>query len=60
MNELVRATAAELAGLIADGEVSSREVTQAHLDQIEAVDGRINAFLHVATERFHAERRVFD
>ena len=60
MNELVRATAAELAGLIADGEVSSREVTQAHLDQIEAVDGRINAFLHVATERALASADAVD
>lgn len=60
MNELLRATASELAGLIAAGEVSSREVTAAHLDQIEAVDGRINAFLHVAADRALATADAVD
>jgi aspartyl-tRNA(Asn)/glutamyl-tRNA(Gln) amidotransferase subunit A len=44
---LVRRTAAELGQLIADGEVSAVEVTQAHLDRIVEVDGAVNAFLHV-------------
>ncbi|HEV2240877.1 MAG TPA: Asp-tRNA(Asn)/Glu-tRNA(Gln) amidotransferase subunit GatA [Streptosporangiaceae bacterium] len=48
--ELVRMTAAGLAEAIAAGEVSAVEVTQAHLDRIEAVDQRVRAFLHVAPE----------
>ena len=47
---LIRKTAAELAGLVASGEVSSVEVTQAHLDRIAAVDGSVRAFLHVDAE----------
>ncbi len=44
-------TAAALADAIAGGEVSSREVTQAHLDRIAAVDGAVHAFLHVSADR---------
>ncbi|MEP6598108.1 MAG: Asp-tRNA(Asn)/Glu-tRNA(Gln) amidotransferase subunit GatA [Actinomycetota bacterium] len=47
MSELIRGTAAEIAGLIASGQVSAVEVTQAHLDRIDAVDGSVRAFLHV-------------
>ena len=48
--ELTRMTAAELSAALAAGEVSAAEVTQAHLDRIAAVDGRVHAFLHVAAE----------
>jgi aspartyl-tRNA(Asn)/glutamyl-tRNA(Gln) amidotransferase subunit A len=44
---VLRSTAADLAASIASGEVSAREVTQAHLDQIAAVDDTVRAFLHV-------------
>nr|WP_207949279.1 Asp-tRNA(Asn)/Glu-tRNA(Gln) amidotransferase subunit GatA [Microcella frigidaquae] len=44
---MTRATAADLAARLAAGEVSSVEVTQAHLDRIAAVDGDVHAFLHV-------------
>ncbi|MCD0448289.1 Asp-tRNA(Asn)/Glu-tRNA(Gln) amidotransferase subunit GatA [Actinocorallia sp. API 0066] len=44
-------TAAELGALIASGETTSVEVTRAHLERIEQVEGRVNAFLHVAAER---------
>jgi aspartyl-tRNA(Asn)/glutamyl-tRNA(Gln) amidotransferase subunit A len=47
MSALVRSTAAELAGLVAAGEVSAVEVAQAHLGRIEAVDAQVRAFLHV-------------
>ena len=50
MNPLITATAAELAGRFADGDVSAREVTQAHLDRIAEVDGALHAFLHVDTD----------
>lgn len=44
---LIRSTAAKLAGLMATGEASSVEITQAHLDRIDAVDADVRAFLHV-------------
>ncbi|MEU6232651.1 Asp-tRNA(Asn)/Glu-tRNA(Gln) amidotransferase subunit GatA [Kitasatospora sp. NPDC047058] len=50
MTELIRYTAAETAAAIAKGEVSAVEVAQAHLDRIDAVDKKVNAFLHVDTE----------
>jgi aspartyl-tRNA(Asn)/glutamyl-tRNA(Gln) amidotransferase subunit A len=60
MSDLIKKDAAELATLIASGEVSSREVTQAHLDQIERVDGTINAFLYVDTEGALAQAEAAD
>ncbi|TCB95600.1 Asp-tRNA(Asn)/Glu-tRNA(Gln) amidotransferase subunit GatA [Micromonospora zingiberis] len=50
MSDLTKLSAVEIAGLVASGETSAVEVTQAHLDRIAAVDGRVNAFLHVDTE----------
>ncbi|MFN3602297.1 MAG: Asp-tRNA(Asn)/Glu-tRNA(Gln) amidotransferase subunit GatA [Dietzia sp.] len=59
MSSLTNSTAAELAGRIAAREVSSEEVTRAHLDRIAEVDGEINAFLHVgADEALEAARSV--
>lgn len=43
MAELYARTATELAALIRAGEVSSRDVVEAHLSRIEAVNGRVNA-----------------
>jgi aspartyl-tRNA(Asn)/glutamyl-tRNA(Gln) amidotransferase subunit A len=48
--DLVRASATELAALVATGEVSAVEVTRAHLDRIAAVDADVHAFLHVDAE----------
>jgi aspartyl-tRNA(Asn)/glutamyl-tRNA(Gln) amidotransferase subunit A len=48
--DLTRRTAAELADLLAAGEVSSRELTAAHLERTRAVDDRTHAYLHVAAE----------
>ncbi|MFX4273110.1 Asp-tRNA(Asn)/Glu-tRNA(Gln) amidotransferase subunit GatA [Propionibacteriaceae bacterium Y1685] len=50
MNELLLLSAAQLGAAIGAGRVSAAEVTEAHLDQIEAVDGHVNAFLHVDRE----------
>jgi aspartyl-tRNA(Asn)/glutamyl-tRNA(Gln) amidotransferase subunit A len=59
MSELIKLTATEIAGLVAKGETSAVEVTQAHLDRIAAVDDRVHAFLHVDTEgALAAARRV--
>ncbi|MCP2247016.1 Asp-tRNA(Asn)/Glu-tRNA(Gln) amidotransferase subunit GatA [Lentzea aerocolonigenes] len=59
-NDLIHATAAELAAKIHSGEVSSVEVTQAHLDRIAETDGKVNAFLHVDTEGALAQARTVD
>ncbi|MQA14159.1 MAG: Asp-tRNA(Asn)/Glu-tRNA(Gln) amidotransferase subunit GatA [Pseudonocardiaceae bacterium] len=50
MREPTRRTAAELARAIHAREVTSVEVTRAHLDRIAAVDGAVHAFLHVDAE----------
>jgi aspartyl-tRNA(Asn)/glutamyl-tRNA(Gln) amidotransferase subunit A len=57
---ILRSTAAGLAGSIASGDVSAREVTQAHLDQISTVDGSVRAFLHVDGERALAAADAVD
>jgi aspartyl-tRNA(Asn)/glutamyl-tRNA(Gln) amidotransferase subunit A len=59
-SDLTRATAAELADALASKTVSSVEVTQAHLDRIEAVDGQVHAFLHVDAEGALATARDVD
>ena len=59
-DDLTRLTAATLADMIAGREVTSREVTQAHLDRIAAVDGEVHAFLHVSGERALAQADAVD
>ncbi|MHA7191306.1 Asp-tRNA(Asn)/Glu-tRNA(Gln) amidotransferase subunit GatA [Arthrobacter sp. MDT2-16] len=49
MTDLIHLSADALARKLASKEVSAVEATQAHLDRIDAVDGAINAFLHVNT-----------
>jgi aspartyl-tRNA(Asn)/glutamyl-tRNA(Gln) amidotransferase subunit A len=53
-------TAAELAGRLRRGEVSSVEATQAHLDRIEAVEPVLHSFLHVDSEGALATARSVD
>jgi aspartyl-tRNA(Asn)/glutamyl-tRNA(Gln) amidotransferase subunit A len=60
MSDLTRQSAAQLAAHLAAGEVSSVEVTQAHLDRIAAVDTDVRAFLHVSTESALATARDID
>ncbi len=47
MSDIIRLSAAHLAEKLAAGELSSREVTQAHLDRIAEIDADVHAFLHV-------------
>jgi amidase len=47
VSELWRKGAVELAKLISDREVSSREVVQAHLDRVEAVNPHLNAIVRL-------------
>ena len=51
VRELLFKPALELAELVRSGEVGSRELAQASLDAIEAVDGELNAWVHVDAER---------
>ena len=50
MTDWTRKTAAEMAAALKAGEVTSVELTQAHLDRIAAVDGPVHAFLHLDPE----------
>ncbi|WGL53602.1 Asp-tRNA(Asn)/Glu-tRNA(Gln) amidotransferase subunit GatA [Nocardioides sp. BP30] len=58
----IHRTAAEQAAALAAGEVTSVELTQAHLDQIAAVDGGegVHAFLHVDAEGALEQARESD
>ena len=47
MTEIITRPAHEQAALLAAGEISAVELAQAHLDQIEAINPALNAFLHV-------------
>ncbi|GAB4102169.1 Asp-tRNA(Asn)/Glu-tRNA(Gln) amidotransferase subunit GatA [Micromonospora taraxaci] len=60
MSDLIKMTATEIASLVAGGETSAVEVTQAHLDRIAAVDDRVHAFLHVDTDGALAAARAVD
>ncbi|MGO3886104.1 MAG: Asp-tRNA(Asn)/Glu-tRNA(Gln) amidotransferase subunit GatA, partial [Mycetocola sp.] len=58
MSDLIRLSAAQLADKLASGEVSSVEATTAHLDRIRAVDGDVNAFLHVSDHAIDVARSI--
>ncbi|HWL02709.1 MAG TPA: Asp-tRNA(Asn)/Glu-tRNA(Gln) amidotransferase subunit GatA [Microbacteriaceae bacterium] len=58
MSDLTRLAASELAALLASRQVSSVEVTRAHLDRIAAVDGDVHAFLHVSDSALAAAAAV--
>ncbi|WP_235734664.1 Asp-tRNA(Asn)/Glu-tRNA(Gln) amidotransferase subunit GatA [Nocardioides alcanivorans] len=64
MSEWLTRTAAELADALAAGEVTSVELTRAHLDRIAAVDGTaesgVHAFLHVDSDGALAEAAASD
>ena len=47
MSDLLFRPAAELAGLVRSGELTSRELVEASLARIEEVNGRLNAWVHV-------------
>lgn len=55
--ELTTLDAAAMSAAMSAGEVTARELTDAHLDRIAAVDERVHAFLHVTAEqaRAHAD-----
>ena len=55
--DILAMTAAQIAGAVNGGNVSAREVTDAFLGRIEAVEGRVEAFLLVTAD---AARREAD
>ncbi|AKK08552.1 Asp-tRNA(Asn)/Glu-tRNA(Gln) amidotransferase subunit GatA [Corynebacterium testudinoris] len=57
---LTSLSAAELAEKIHSREVTSREVTQAHLDRIAETDDQVNAFLYVGAEQALAAADAVD
>lgn len=59
-SELWQRSAMELAGLIRGGDVTSREVVQAHLDRIDAVNAAVNAVVEVRPQDALAEAERAD
>src|SRR3712207_9382614 len=60
MDEIIYASASELARAIRGGEVSSAEVVEAHLARIEEVNPKLNAFVHVAADAARKRAREAD
>ena len=50
MTDLTRKSASELVDLLVTKQVSSVEVTQAHIDRTAAVDGAVHSYLHTSPE----------
>jgi amidase len=55
VRDLTYATVVELRTLLADGTITSEELVDAQLERIDAVDGRIRAFVTVDGERAQLE-----
>jgi aspartyl-tRNA(Asn)/glutamyl-tRNA(Gln) amidotransferase subunit A len=60
VSDLIGWSADEIAGAVAAGKVSAREVATAHLDRIAETDESVHAFLHVDRERVLADADVVD
>jgi aspartyl-tRNA(Asn)/glutamyl-tRNA(Gln) amidotransferase subunit A len=60
LGELCRLPATELANRIAAGEVSAVDVTQAHLDRVDALNPSLNAFLHIDVDGALAQAKRVD
>ena len=59
-SDIVRLSAVDLAAALAAGELSSREATEAQLERIAEVDGRVHAFLYVGAEAALASADAID
>ena len=57
MTELAFLSVSEAGALLATGEISPVELTEHHLARIEALDGNLHCFLHVAAERAREDAR---
>lgn len=59
-NDVTRLTAAAQSELLAAGEISSVELTSAHLERIAGVDAAVHAFLHVSSDEALAQAADID
>ncbi len=60
MSDPTRLSAADLAGALRSGDLSSVEATQAHLDRIASVDSLVHAFLQVDNRGALAQAKAAD
>ena len=60
MTDLVKLSAAQMAKGLESGEFSARELTDAHLARIEAVEGQLNAFVTVTGDDARATADAVD
>jgi len=58
--ELWQESASSLANMIRNGATSSREVIEAHLERIDAVNGALNAVVEVRPDEVRAEADAAD
>jgi len=56
----IHSTAAQMSEALSTGSITSVELTEAHLTQIEKVDSKVHAFLHVDRENALAQARDVD
>jgi len=56
----IHSTAAQMSEALSEGSITSVELTEAHLVQIEKVDSKVHAFLHVDRENALAQARDVD
>ena len=57
---IVNKSAIEMSQLLKDGEISSVDLTKAHLERIDEVDGQVKAFLYVDREGALAQAQLVD
>jgi aspartyl-tRNA(Asn)/glutamyl-tRNA(Gln) amidotransferase subunit A len=57
---MIRKSASEMAAALAAKEISSVELTKAHLDRISEVDSQVHAFLHVDTDGALVQAKAVD
>jgi aspartyl-tRNA(Asn)/glutamyl-tRNA(Gln) amidotransferase subunit A len=60
MSDLIRLNASELVELLGKRDISSVELTQAHLDQIAKVGDAVHSFLHISAESALATAKDVD
>ncbi len=57
---MIRKSASEMAAALAAKEISSVDLTKAHLERIKEVDSQVHAFLHVDTEGALLQAKAVD
>ncbi len=57
---MITRSAHEMSSAMVSGEITSQELTKAHLDRISAVDKEVHAFLHVDSEGAMSQAKAVD